>query len=223
MKSAILLSFALVLVATLDVASQYLDDDTGTVFAGSGQLGDANCNGDVNAIDAAIALQYTAGLLQSVPCSGNGDVNSDGEVTSVDASLILQFAAGLLNSLTPGDPIVTTPTPTDSTENLVYRGTDTQGLGGEVEVIVSADGMSVERFTLAGLCRIGPDDDGDGVFFLYSTPVRFSGSFSYAPYRSSVKVHGAFSVEGLGISGQAWTRAPCAMDNPVSWVAYLQS
>ena len=61
--------------------------------------GDANCDGTVNSIDAALVLQFNAGLLGSLPC--RGDVNGDGKVTSIDAALILQFAAGLLDSLPP--------------------------------------------------------------------------------------------------------------------------
>jgi hypothetical protein len=67
---------------------------------GNGQrLGDANCNGTVNAIDAAIVLQITAGLLGAPSCAGNADVNQDGSINSVDAALILQFSAGLIGPL----------------------------------------------------------------------------------------------------------------------------
>ena len=61
--------------------------------------GDANCDGTVNAVDAALILQFNAGLIDSLACQDAADVNSDGEVTSVDAALILQFVAGLVGSL----------------------------------------------------------------------------------------------------------------------------
>ena len=67
----------------------------------SGDVGDANCDGSVNAIDAALVLQFNAGLLGSLPCEDAADVNGDGDITSVDAALILQFTAGLLGSLPP--------------------------------------------------------------------------------------------------------------------------
>ena len=62
-------------------------------------IGDANCDGNVNAVDATLVLQLVAGLIGPLDCQDAADVNGDGEVTSVDAALILQFTAGLLDSL----------------------------------------------------------------------------------------------------------------------------
>ena len=61
--------------------------------------GDADCSGSVNSIDAALALQFTAGLVDSLPCSQFADVNEDATVNALDAVLILQFVAGLLDDL----------------------------------------------------------------------------------------------------------------------------
>ena len=63
--------------------------------------GDASCDGTVDSIDAALILQFSAGLLGSLACQEFADVNSDGTVNSIDAALILQFTAGLLDSLPP--------------------------------------------------------------------------------------------------------------------------
>ena len=63
--------------------------------------GDANCSGAVNSIDAAVVLQFVAGLLGSLSCAEAADVNGDGGVNSIDASLILQFVAGFLSDLEP--------------------------------------------------------------------------------------------------------------------------
>jgi hypothetical protein len=65
------------------------------------EIGDVDCDGNVNAIDAALVLQLTAGLISSLVCEMNADVNEDGAVNAVDAALILQFDAGLIGSLPP--------------------------------------------------------------------------------------------------------------------------
>ena len=68
-------------------------------------LGDVDCNGTVNAIDAALLLQFDARLLfdpslgRIMLCLALGDVNGDRVRDAIDASLILQFDAGLLDSL----------------------------------------------------------------------------------------------------------------------------
>lgn len=66
-----------------------------------GLVGDANCNGTVNAIDAAIILQFDAALLGSLACPVEADVNSSGEANALDALLVLQYDAGLLDQLPP--------------------------------------------------------------------------------------------------------------------------
>ncbi|OGO50732.1 MAG: hypothetical protein A2148_01665 [Chloroflexi bacterium RBG_16_68_14] len=62
----------------------------------AGLPGDANCDGNVNSIDAALVLQLEADLIDALPCSQNADMNGDGAVNSIDAALILQREAGLL-------------------------------------------------------------------------------------------------------------------------------
>jgi hypothetical protein len=68
----------------------------GEVCPGSG---DANKDGTVNAIDAALVLQHTAALFSLGKRSANADVDQDGDITSIDASLILQYGAGLIDAL----------------------------------------------------------------------------------------------------------------------------
>ena len=63
--------------------------------------GDANCGGVADSIDAAIVLQFGAGLLDELACPDAADVTGDGLVDSRDAALILQFGAGLLGRLPP--------------------------------------------------------------------------------------------------------------------------
>ena len=50
-------------------------------------------------IDAALVLQYGAGLVASLPCLQNADVNHDGSIDAIDAAVLLQFGAGLLPRL----------------------------------------------------------------------------------------------------------------------------
>ncbi|MCH8161672.1 MAG: dockerin type I repeat-containing protein, partial [Chloroflexi bacterium] len=65
--------------------------------------GDANCDGAVDAIDAALVLQRDAGLVSALPCGERADVNGDGLLNSLDAVLILQFAADLIPQLPAGN------------------------------------------------------------------------------------------------------------------------
>jgi len=59
-------------------------------------IGDANCDGSTNSIDAALVLQKVAGLIGGVECPDLADVNDDGNIDAIDAALILQIDAGLL-------------------------------------------------------------------------------------------------------------------------------
>jgi hypothetical protein len=66
-----------------------------------GRAGDVNCDGQANAVDAALVLQRSAALLSSLSCPQNADVNHDGQTNAIDAAVILQYVAGLLHSLPP--------------------------------------------------------------------------------------------------------------------------
>jgi hypothetical protein len=61
----------------------------------TGLAGDANGDGTANAVDAALVLQNSAGLIASI--NPNADVNHDGQINSLDALLILQYVAGLID------------------------------------------------------------------------------------------------------------------------------
>jgi hypothetical protein len=63
--------------------------------------GDADCSGEVNAIDAALVLQFVAELVETLQCQANADANGNGTVNAIDAALILQFTAGLVDQLPP--------------------------------------------------------------------------------------------------------------------------
>jgi len=66
--------------------------------------GDANCGGIADSIDAAIVLQFGAGLVDALACPDAADVTGEGLIDSRDAALILQFGAGLLDRLPPVEP-----------------------------------------------------------------------------------------------------------------------
>jgi hypothetical protein len=53
----------------------------------------------VNSIDAALVLQYSAGLVVSLRCQDQADANGDRSVNAIDAALILQYVAGLISGL----------------------------------------------------------------------------------------------------------------------------
>jgi hypothetical protein len=70
---------------------------TGTPPGGNIKVaGDANCDGNVNSIDASLVLQLVAGMIDSVACD-DADYNHDETIDAVDAALILQKDAGLIH------------------------------------------------------------------------------------------------------------------------------
>jgi len=71
--------------------------DTGLKGGGTSETGDANCDGIVNPVDAAFILQFSAGIISSLPC--DGDVNGNDLVDPVDAALVLQYSAGIIDEL----------------------------------------------------------------------------------------------------------------------------
>jgi hypothetical protein len=58
--------------------------------------GDVNKSGEVDSIDAALVLQFGAGLINTIN-PNTSDVNDSGEVDAIDAALILQLNAGLID------------------------------------------------------------------------------------------------------------------------------
>jgi hypothetical protein len=64
-------------------------------------LGDVNDDGRVDAIDAALILQFGAGIVGSLPNEDSGDVDENGRVDAIDAAIILQYTAGMVGTLPP--------------------------------------------------------------------------------------------------------------------------
>jgi len=72
-------------------------------------MGDVDCDGDIDAVDALAILQYSVDIRSNggnCPLDNNstqinalaGDVNNSGRTTSADALLVLQCVAGVSNT-----------------------------------------------------------------------------------------------------------------------------
>ena len=68
-------------------------------------LGDANCDGEVTAADAALILRALVGLSE-LSSRGvlNADVDGDGEITAEDAAIILRMIVGLIDTFPAEEP-----------------------------------------------------------------------------------------------------------------------
>jgi hypothetical protein len=73
----------------------YGGDPTITFRIEQSVLGDVNCSGTLNSVDALGVLRKSAGL-PAPACSGNGDMNCNGFQNAIDALLILRVSAGLV-------------------------------------------------------------------------------------------------------------------------------
>ncbi len=61
-----------------------------------GPPGDVDCDRIVTSIDAALLLQFSAALIQELPCEAGADVNEDGHVDARDAAFIMRMQAGFV-------------------------------------------------------------------------------------------------------------------------------
>jgi hypothetical protein len=102
MKRAILaavVSIALVLAGA--VALPTTDHAQAGLGGAAGNAGDANCDLEVDATDAALVLQYDAGLIAGFQECADPDADADQMINSIDAQLILQYSAGFIDGLPP--------------------------------------------------------------------------------------------------------------------------
>ena len=67
------------------------------VPGGGLDLGDANGDGSINALDSLVILQFSAGMIPVLPHPEVSDTSGNGSVDPLDALLILQFAAGMID------------------------------------------------------------------------------------------------------------------------------
>ncbi len=142
----IVLALAAVILAALPAELGPDRAHPGGVSAGTSLPGDVNCNGAVDAIDATLVLQFSAGLLDSPSCAENGDVNGDGSIDALDAALILQAVAGLF--------VITAPVDVEGGDEVLFVYTGADVLGGEEVTLAAAFqlGKPVVLSFWAGLC-----------------------------------------------------------------------
>ncbi len=76
------------------------------------KLGDVDCDGDIDSVDALQVLRKVAGIVDSLPCEEAADVDGNKSINSVDALHILRFTAGIIDHF----PAESTPTPTSTSE-----------------------------------------------------------------------------------------------------------
>jgi hypothetical protein len=128
--------------------------DPGPAAAGLGtvDVGDANCDGSVNSIDASLILRFHAGLAGAPSCEKAADANGDETLNSLDAALILQYDGGRIDRL--GAP------PLDIEGSIAYIGDD-----GNVW-ITSSDGNDRQRLT--------EDAQSEGDFRVYYQALSWS-------------------------------------------------
>ncbi len=75
------------------------DTIDGSITFAEVTLGDANCDGQVTAADAALILRSLVGLNElSAQGALNADVDGDGEVTAEDAAIILRYIVKLIET-----------------------------------------------------------------------------------------------------------------------------
>ncbi len=80
-------------------------DGTITVSGRSQRMGDANCDGDIDAVDGLAILREVSGQAEA-PCRAAADVDCDGALDAVDALLVLRFVAGLPVHSNAGCPAI---------------------------------------------------------------------------------------------------------------------
>lgn len=156
---------------TYDIHAGAEDFVSQTVTAGPA-LGDVDCDGAVDSVDALFVLRAVAGIPPPAECIDAGDVNCDGDTDSVDALGILRYVAGLPLISTPDDcpPIGVAAagqasTQSDLTIELATPDELFTGQGLSPELFADTDGDRVPdlREGQLGSTPDSPDSNGDGI------------------------------------------------------------
>ena len=136
-------------------------------------VGDANCDGSVNSIDALLVLQLHAGLIDEV--CGDVDVNGNGDVNSLDAMLILQNS--IVEPL-PGPGPFPQPTPSEPLELTAklsfFSLPDNEGISATLWLLNNNNWPVKRQYTSSQRYDMVVRDDAGGIVWRWSQDMAFS-------------------------------------------------
>ncbi|MFQ5472653.1 MAG: hypothetical protein ACE5FA_07200, partial [Dehalococcoidia bacterium] len=154
MSIAAHLRIAVLVVASLIAAGSEAGMSVRNTSALDDILGDANCSGAVDPVDALAILRGEAGLA-APPCVDLADVQCDGDVDTIDALQILRFNAGLSVVQESGCPSIgETVGPPPSSFDLI----DQAVLDGSID---DETGLIYKVYTVFGDDRLPGQYKGD--------------------------------------------------------------
>lgn len=197
----------------------------GHAAAGTSSLsGDANCDGKVNAIDAALILQFDVGLLSSLRCQDNAETNRDGRINAIDALRVLQVVAGFMDTLEP--PVITVGSlplmvGQQGFVDVGVRNIIRPGLCcWAIDLRYDPDVLSVvecqARFTGMGAVVCDPDFEADAVRVSGATPVGLFGDLVLATIAFHCTAAGTSPLTlDVGVLADATVGNPQAIDAEV--------
>ena len=136
-------------------------------------VGDANCDGSVNSIDALLVLQLHAGLIDGV--CGDVDVNGDGVANSLDAMLILQNS--IVEPL-PGPGPFPQPTPSEPLELTaklsLFSLPDNEGISATLWLLNNNNWPVKRQYTSSQRYDMVVRDDTGDIVWRWSQDMAFS-------------------------------------------------
>lgn len=198
-------------------------------------LGDANCDGNVNAVDASIAKRFSAGKLDYSDCVSLADVDCDVDIDTVDALSIMRFVAGKSSKApcAPGNAV-----PADDPATLISSQPLVDPSGKMIGALVRTGGTGSDSRTFAASAAAASyyrscwseiaakNIFGQKVAWLkHNQAFLYDGSrvtTMFAPYRTAGSILG-WDVDNLSTSGpynygswgQSWSSARFKFSVPV--------
>ncbi|MCH8009697.1 MAG: hypothetical protein IIC91_12630 [Chloroflexi bacterium] len=136
-------------------------------------VGDANCDGRIDSVDALLVLQLHAGLISEV--CGDVDVNGDGDVNSLDAMLILQNS--IVEPL-PGPGPFPQPTPSEPLELTaklsLFSLPDNEGISATLWLLNNNNWPVKRQYTSSQRYDMVVRDDTGDIVWRWSQDMAFS-------------------------------------------------